>query len=88
MKKIIKLMILVVCIISIEFSYAETVFAPTLNVDTSVSGKIIVTVSADMDNEVILATKKPSLSIPCEFTKAHVEYEGKKINEKNDGFEL
>jgi len=33
-----------------------------------------------MDNEVILATKKPSLSIPCEFTKAHVEFEGKKIN--------
>lgn len=78
MKKIIKLMLLV-CIMNIGFSYAETVFSPTLNVDTSISGKIIVTVSADEDNDIILANRKPSLSIPCEFTKAHVEYDGKTI---------
>lgn len=79
MKKIIRLMFLLICLMCVRFSCAETVFSPTLNVDTSVSDKITVTVSADLDNEVILATEKPSLSIPCEFTKAHVEYDGKTV---------
>jgi len=82
MRKIIKLMILTFCfcIASIGFSNAEMIFSPTLNIDTSVAGKIIVTVSSDGDNDAILADRKPSLSIPCEFTKAHVEYEGKTIS--------
>lgn len=81
MIKIKNLILLLVCVIIINFTttYAETIFSPTLTLDTSKSGKIIVTVSGENDNDIILETEKPSLSIPCDFNKAHVEYEGKTI---------
>ena len=68
-----------ILVISTGVVFAETVFSPTLNIDNTVTGKITVTVSADLDNEAILAEQKPSLAIPCEFEKAHVEYDGQKI---------
>ena len=81
MKKILQLTILMLSIwaMSTGVVFAETVFSPTLNIDNTVTGKITVTVSADLDNEAILAEQKPSLAIPCEFEKAHVEYNGQKI---------
>ena len=81
MKKILQLTILMLSIwaMSTGVVFAETVFSPTLNIDNTVTGKITVTVSADLDNEAILAEQKPSLAIPCEFQKAHVEYDGQKI---------
>ena len=81
MKKILQLTILMLSILvmSAGVVFAETVFSPTLNIDNTVTGKITVTVSADLDNEAILAEQKPSLAIPCEFEKAHVEYDGQKI---------
>lgn len=81
MKKILQVTILTISILvmSTGVVFAETVFSPTLNIDNTVTGKITVTVSADLDNEAILAEQKPSLAIPCEFEKAHVEYNGQKI---------
>ena len=81
MKKILQITILMlsILIMSTGVVFAETVFSPTLNIDNTVTGKITVTVSADLDNEAILAVQKPSLAIPCEFEKAHVEYNGQKI---------
>ena len=81
MKKILQLTILMISIfvMSTGVVFAETVFSPTLNIDNTVTGKITVTVSADLDNEAILAEQKPSLAIPCDFEKAYVEYDGQKI---------
>ena len=81
MKKILQLTILMICIfvMSTGVVFAETVFSPTLNIDNTVTGKITVTVSADLDNEAILAAQKPSLAVPCDFAKAHVEYDGQTI---------
>ena len=81
MKKILQLTILMICIFAMSTGvvFAETVFSPTLNIDNTVSGKITVIVSADLDNETILATQKPSLAVPCDFAKAHVEYDGQTI---------
>ena len=81
MKKILQITILMLSVLVMNTGvvFAETVFSPTLNIDNTVTGKITVTVSASLDNETILDSEKPALSIPCEFEKAHVEFDGKTI---------
>lgn len=81
MKKIFGLIILMISFLTMTTGivFAGLVFAPTLEIDDTVTGKITVTVSADLDNEAILVSQKPSLAIPCDFEKAYVEYDGQKV---------
>ena len=51
------------------------------NIEVSVGDDTItVTVSAEGDNNTILNERQPKLSIPCEFTAAQVEFEGRVIS--------
>lgn len=81
MKRILRLGILMLCILimNIGVVYAELLFSPTLEIDSSVEGIITVTIANELDNEEILATQKPSITVACAFSKAHVEYDGNTI---------
>ncbi|MBQ7103301.1 MAG: copper amine oxidase N-terminal domain-containing protein [Anaerotignum sp.] len=78
MKKTIKTMISALLISSL---CAGTAFAaefdPSLDVDTSKGGKIIVSINEE--NNAVLADKQPKLTIPCEFDAAYVEFNGEAI---------
>ena len=78
MKKMFKTIISALLISSL---CAGTVFAaefdPSLNVDTSQNGKIVVSINEE--NNTVLAEKKPTLTIPCNYADAYVEFDGETI---------
>ncbi|MBQ8299357.1 MAG: S-layer homology domain-containing protein [Clostridia bacterium] len=81
MKKILILLCILMMVTTTVYAEnnEEKIFAPSITVDSSIAGKIVVTVPDEADNAAVLAEKKPTLSIPCDFEKAYVEFDSEKL---------
>jgi hypothetical protein len=78
MKKISRLICALLCaalLLSASAFAAEDGFNASLTIDRSAAGQIRVTVA----DSSVLAAKKPTLTIPCEFAAAYVSFGGSVI---------